>query len=206
MNDYMKELELELHNFGYTTVAGVDEAGRGPLAGPVVAAAVVLPDDSDLEDVNDSKKLSAKKREVVYEQILQAGKVGIGLASPAEIDQVNILQATYLAMHRAVNKLHEQCEVSFCLIDGNKTIPDLPIKQKAIIKGDATCYSIAAASIVAKVFRDRLMLEYDLVYPQYGFASHKGYPTRQHLAALVEYGPTPIHRFTFAHVERGKTS
>lgn len=199
----MRELERELWNQGYRFVIGVDEAGRGPLAGPVVAAAVFLPQDVELPEVRDSKKLTAKKRTELSNQIYQVGMVGIGSASNSEIDEFNILQAALLAMRRAVEQLQDQIEVDFCIVDGNQLIPNLSIPQKAVVKADATCAAAAAASIVAKVHRDRIMEEYHLQYPEYGFALHKGYPTKKHLAALAEHGPSPIHRFSFARVKGG---
>lgn len=180
-------------------VAGVDEAGRGPLAGPVVAAAVILPRDFQLEGLNDSKKLSAKKRELIFAQLMDDDALiwGIGEASCQEIDRINILQATYLAMRRAIEAL--SCVPNHCLIDG------LPIKNFAyshtgIVKGDSRSLSIAAASILAKVTRDRIMLELDANFPQYGFAQHQGYGTVKHLNALRTYGPCLHHRQSFQPV------
>ncbi len=179
----------------YGLVCGIDEAGRGPLAGPVVAAAVILPKDCGLLYLNDSKKLSAKKREELYEKIRgEAAAFGIGYASPQRIDEINILQATYEAMREAVRGLSVQPQI---LLNDAVTIPDVPYPQVPIIKGDAKSASIAAASILAKVTRDRLMLEYDKKMPEYGFASHKGYGSAEHIAALKKYGPSPIHRRTF---------
>ncbi|NLM69713.1 MAG: ribonuclease HII [Firmicutes bacterium] len=202
----MRELEKQLWSKGYRYVAGVDEAGRGPLAGPVVAAAVVLPQEIDLQEIKDSKKLTAKRRRELADQIYEIGLVGIGTATHTEIDQLNILQATFLAMQRAVAKLQTQINLDFCIVDGNQTIPGLFIRQQAVVKADASCSAVAAASIVAKVYRDALMQEYDLQYPEYGFAQHKGYPTKRHLAALAEYGPSPIHRISFARVKGGVVS
>ena len=178
-------------------ICGIDEAGRGPLAGPVAAAAVILPKDSRIFFLNDSKKLSEKKREELYGEILeQAVGVGVGLVGPGRIDEINILQATYEAMREAVGKLSVRPDV--CLNDA-VTIPGRPsrIRQIPIIKGDAKSLSIAAASIVAKVTRDRLMREYDRLYPEYGFAVHKGYGTRAHMEAIRRFGMTPIHRRSF---------
>ena len=176
-------------------ICGIDEAGRGPLAGPVVAGAVVLPKDARILYINDSKQLSEKKREELYEIILsRALAVGVGYASPARIDEINILNATYEAMRQAVGKL--SLRPSLLLNDAEK-IPELDITQVPIIKGDAKSQSIAAASIVAKVTRDRLMREYDRLMPEYGFASHKGYGSREHIEALKKYGPSPIHRASF---------
>ena len=189
----MKQYEKEYAHLGY--LCGIDEVGRGPLAGPVVACAVILPKDCDLLYLDDSKKLTAKKREELYDQILErAVAVGIGMVGPARIDEINILQATYEAMRMAVGKLEVQPQV---LLNDAVTIPDVPIFQVPIIKGDAKSISIAAASIVAKVTRDRMMVEYDKVMPEYGFASNKGYGSTAHIAALKKYGPSPIHRATF---------
>lgn len=175
--------------------AGIDEAGRGPLAGPVVAAAVIMPVDCSLLYVNDSKKLSASKREELFDQIMDAAiSVGIGMASPGRIDEINILQATYEAMREAVSQLDPAPEM---LVNDAVIIPGLSVGQKAIVKGDAKCYSIAAASIIAKVTRDRIMEQYDSLYPGYGFAAHKGYGSAAHIAALKQYGPCPIHRHSF---------
>lgn len=175
--------------------AGIDEAGRGPLAGPVVAAAVIMPVDCPLLYVNDSKKLSAAKREALFDQIMDvAVSVGVGMASPGRIDEINILQATYEAMREAVSQLDPEPEA---LVNDAVIIPGLLAVQKAVIKGDAKCYSIAAASIIAKVTRDRMMEQYDRLYPEYGFASHKGYGSAAHIAALKQHGPCPIHRHSF---------
>lgn len=195
-------LEKQLQDKGYCNIAGVDEAGRGPLAGPVVAAAVILPYDQQIDNIKDSKSLNPNKRKVAYEQIFSVGMVGIGMATSEEIDQINILQATFLAMRRAIQKLSSKVSVDYCIVDGNKEIPGLNVKQEAIVKADATCYSVAAASIVAKVYRDNIMEELHCQYPQYGFNQHKGYPTKQHLTALAKYGPTSVHRYSFAHVNR----
>ena len=176
-------------------ICGIDEVGRGPLAGPVVAGAVILPKDETILYLNDSKKLSAKKRETLYEEILEkAVAVGIGMASPARIDEINILQATYEAMRAAIADLGVSPDL---LLNDAVTIPQVEIPQVPIIKGDAKSISIAAASIVAKVTRDRLMEAYDEVLPGSGFGTHKGYGTREHIAALKELGPTPIHRRSF---------
>lgn len=180
---------------GYETVCGVDEAGRGPLAGPVCAAAVILPRGLDIPGLNDSKKLTAKRREALYDIITeQALAYGIAFASEQEIDEINILQATFLAMERAMAQLTPPPELA--LIDGNRS-KDFGLPVRTIVKGDSLSASIAAASILAKVTRDRLMEQYDEQYPQYGFAVHKGYGTKRHYAALREYGPCPIHRQTF---------
>ncbi len=180
-------------------ICGIDEVGRGPLAGPVVAGAVILPKDSRILYLNDSKKLTEKRREELYEVIMrEAVSVGIGIVSPARIDEINILQATYEAMREAVGKLSVEPDV---LLNDAVTIPMIPshIVQVPIIKGDAKSVSIAAASIVAKVTRDRLMTAYEEVLPGYGFASNKGYGSAEHIAALKKYGPTPIHRRSFIH-------
>lgn len=179
----------------YDYICGIDEVGRGPLAGPVVAGAVILPKGCEILYINDSKQLSAQKREALYEEIKsKAIAIGIGIVSPAKIDEINILQATYMAMREAISKLSV---VPQLLLNDAVTIPEVIIPQVPIIKGDAKSVSIAAASIVAKVTRDRLMEEYDRVLPGYGFASNKGYGSAEHIAALKELGPTPIHRNTF---------
>ena len=187
---------------GYSSICGVDEAGRGPLAGPVCAAAIILKPNDIIEGVNDSKKLSEKKREALYDVIkARAAAYSIAFASVEEIEELNILNATMLAMKRAVEGLPKAAD--YAIIDGNK-IPDLSIPCSAIVKGDANSMSIAAASILAKVTRDRLMLEYDKEYPQYMFAKHKGYGTRVHIQAIREYGPCPIHRMSFLKKILGK--
>lgn len=185
--------EREYGRFGY--VCGIDEAGRGPLAGPVVAGAVILPKDETVLYLNDSKKLSAKKREELYDVIMEkAVAAGIGIVSPARIDEINILQATYEAMRTAIANLKVKPDV---LLNDAVTIPGVDIRQVPIIKGDAKSISIGAASIIAKVTRDRLMVEYDKVLPGYGFASNKGYGSAEHIKALKNSGPTPIHRQSF---------
>ena len=176
-------------------ICGIDEAGRGPLAGPVVAAATVLPKDGQIFYLNDSKKLSEKKRDLLFDEIKEkAVAYGIGIVSPQVIDEINILQATYEAMRQAISQLNVIPEI---LLNDAVTIPGVDIMQVPIVKGDAKSVSIAAASILAKVTRDRMMMEYDQIYPEYGFAKHKGYGTAAHIAALKEYGPCPIHRRTF---------
>ena len=176
-------------------ICGIDEVGRGPLAGPVVAGAVILPKDEPILYLNDSKKLSEKKREALYDEIMEkALATGIGIVSPASIDEINILQATYEAMRQAIAKLKVRPDL---LLNDAVTIPEVDIPQVPIIKGDAKSVSIAAASIIAKVTRDRLMVEYDEVLPGYDFASNKGYGTKAHIAGLKELGPSPIHRATF---------
>lgn len=193
MVDY--EYERNAIEQGYTAVCGIDEAGRGPLAGPVYAAAVILPDGLEISGLNDSKKLTEKKRETLFDEICQkAVAYGIGCASEQEIDEINILQATYLAMRRAVEQLPVPAD--YALVDGNR-MPPLTIPGETVVKGDAKSASIAAASILAKVSRDRVMLLMDPVYPEYQFAKHKGYGTKVHREALLTYGPCPIHRKTF---------
>ena len=195
MNELWK-FEHIAYDEGFSCVCGVDEAGRGPLAGPVCAAAVILPPDLVIEGLNDSKKLTDKRRRALYDVITeQALAYGIAFASEQEIDEINILQATFLAMRRAVEQLKLRPELA--LVDGNRE-PDFgEIPVRTIIKGDSLSANIAAASILAKVTRDRFMEEQDAIYPQYGFALHKGYGTQAHYAALREYGPCPIHRRTF---------
>ena len=176
-------------------VCGIDEAGRGPLAGPVYAAAVILPPDWEPEGLNDSKKLSEKRREKLYDEICaDAVAWAVGIVEPGRIDEINILQATYEAMRIAVSKLDPRPEV---LINDAVTIPGVTIRQIPVVKGDAKCISIAAASILAKVTRDRIMREMDALYPEYGFAGHKGYGTKAHIEAILKYGPCPIHRASF---------
>lgn len=189
----MKEFENKYSDFEF--IAGIDEAGRGPLAGPVVAAAVILPKDIFLPFLNDSKKVTEKRRDVLFDRIKQeALAYGIGIASNVLIDEINILQATYEAMREAIKKLKKTPDI--LLVDAVH-IPDITIRQVGIVKGDARSVNIAAASILAKVTRDRLMLEYDKIYPEYGFASNKGYGTAKHIGALKEYGACDIHRRTF---------
>ena len=189
----MKEYERKYGEYSF--ICGIDEVGRGPLAGPVVAGAVILPKDCDILYLNDSKQLSEKKREELYEIIMEkAVSTGLGFVAPQRIDEINILQATYEAMREAIGKLDPQPDL---LLNDAVTIPKVSMKQVPIIKGDAKSISIAAASIIAKVTRDRLMVQYDEVYPEYGFASNKGYGAQVHLDALKKYGPTPIHRKSF---------
>ena len=191
--ELMKEFDREYKIYG--TVCGIDEAGRGTLCGPVGAAAVILPDEYNILYINESKKLSETKREEVYKEIDKyAVAYGVGIVSPERIDEINILQATYEAMRTAIHKLSVTPDI---LLNDAVTIPMVDIKQVPIIKGDAKSQSIAAASIVAKVTRDHLMEEYDKLYPEYGFAKHKGYGTAAHIKAIKEYGPCPIHRRTF---------
>ncbi len=180
---------------GCKIICGIDEAGRGPLAGPVCAAAVILPLDLEIEGLNDSKKLTEKRREALYDIIIEkAIAYGVAFASEEEIDEINILQATFLAMQRAVEQLAVKPDM--VLVDGNRE-PELEFPVKTIVKGDSLSANIAAASILAKVTRDRLMVELDAQYPQYGFAVHKGYGTKAHYAALTEHGMCPSHRRTF---------
>ena len=191
--EQMKIYEHKYEDLGW--ICGIDEVGRGPLAGPVVAGAVILPRDSKILHLNDSKQLTAKKRDELYDVIMrEAVAVGIGYASPARIDEINILQATYEAMREAISKLSVKPDV---LLNDAVKIPQVDIRQVPIIKGDAKSVSIAAASIIAKVTRDRLMEEYDKGLPGYGFASNKGYGSAEHIAALKEIGPSPIHRQSF---------
>ena len=178
--------------------AGVDEAGRGPLAGPVVAAAVILPKECEINGLNDSKKLSTQKREFLFDQIIRlAVSIGVGIVEPGEIDRLNILRAALLAMEGAVMKLNPKPD--FLLIDGNIRT-SLLIPQETVIGGDSTCNSIAAASIIAKVMRDLIMDYYHKLHPEYNFKKHKGYPTKEHFEALKKFGPCPIHRRTFKGV------
>ncbi len=191
--DAMRSYEREYAHLGL--VCGIDEAGRGPLAGPVVAGAVILPADCEILYLNDSKQLSEKRRELLFDEIKEKAVAwGIGMASPARIDEINILQATYEAMRQAVGGLDPAPQV---LLNDAVRIPGIALPQVPIIKGDAKSLSIAAASVLAKVTRDRLMREYDKVMPEYGFAAHKGYGSAAHIEALKKYGPSPIHRKSF---------
>lgn len=194
----MKEFEKNARKSGFKFIAGIDEVGRGPLAGPVVSAAVILPEDFDLHEVNDSKQLSLKKREELFVKIKeQAVAIGIGIKDHDVIDQVNIYEATKLAMKEAVEQL--EVKPDFLLIDA--MVLDLPIGQEKIIKGDARSISIACASIIAKVTRDKMMEEFDIMYPGYDFSNNAGYGTKKHLMGLEEHGVTPIHRKSFAPVK-----
>ena len=201
-NAYLKEVErtenMKMYEKKYSDfeyIAGIDEVGRGPLAGPVVTCAVILPKDFNVLYINDSKKLSEKKREELYDIIMkEAIAVGIGIESPKIIDDINILQATYSAMRKAIDNLEIKPDL---LLNDAVTIPMVDIKQVPIIKGDAKSISIAAASIVAKVTRDRMMVEFDKIYPEYDFAGNKGYGSAKHIEALKNIGPTPIHRQSF---------
>lgn len=189
MRAYEKEYGM------YGNICGIDEAGRGPLAGPVVAGAVILPRDAEILYLNDSKKLSEKKREQLYEEIMEkAAAVGVGIVGPERIDEINILQATYEAMRTAVSSLGTEPDI---LLNDAVTIPGIDIRQVPIVKGDAKSVSIAAASIVAKVTRDRIMVRYEEEFPGYGFASHKGYGTAAHRESIKKIGACPIHRRTF---------
>lgn len=196
--------EQRLWDDGITLIAGIDEAGRGPLAGPVSAAAVVLPKDFTNNLLDDSKKITEKKREQLYTELTSDDSIkwSVSLVDEQEIDSINILKATHLAMAKSVKQLiSTDCSVEFCLIDG-LNVPRFPYASKGIVKGDALSLSIAAASIIAKVTRDRKMQEYAIMYPQYGFEKHKGYGTKQHLAALELHGPTPIHRRSFSPIAK----
>lgn len=194
MPDY--SFELEAHEQGFKFVCGIDEAGRGPLCGPVCAAAVILPLDCVIEGLNDSKKLSEKKREFLYDIILEkAVAYGVGFANEKEIDEVNILNATFLAMCRAVEQL--KVKADFALVDGNRTPKGMSIPSLTVVKGDSKSMSIAAASIIAKVSRDRVMKELDEKYPVYQLSKHKGYPTQLHRNLVRQYGPCEIYRMSF---------
>lgn len=196
--NWMNHNENELYAQGYQFIAGIDEAGRGPLAGPVVAGAVILPQYKKIFGLKDSKKLTAEQREAFYEAIIESSVAfSVKRVEPEEIDRINILEATKKAMTLAVEGLQQKPD--FLLID-HLTLPAIPIPQKGITNGDSLCNSIAAASILAKVTRDRLMLAYHEKYPQYGFDKHKGYATKAHYAAIEKYGPSPIHRVSFKGV------
>ena len=192
----LKEHENELRKYGFKTICGIDEAGRGPLAGPVVVASVIMPEDSMIEGVNDSKKISEKKREKLYDQIIEeAISYGISIIGQEEIDEINILNATKKGLTDSLKEL--KVKPDLIIVDALSHIDTLGIPYESIIKGDAKCYSISAASILAKVTRDRIMKEWATIYPQYGFEQHKGYGTAKHISAIKEYGPCPIHRKTF---------
>lgn len=192
----LKKIEEEIYNSGIKSICGIDEAGRGPLAGPVVVAAAIMPRDSMIEGVNDSKKVSEKRREELYEIIIkEAIAYGVGIIDQKRIDEINILSATKEGLTMAVSELTQKPEI--IIVDALTKINTLGIPYRSIIKGDAKCYSISAASIIAKVTRDRIMRQWDEIYPQYGFAKHKGYGTAEHIKALKEYGPCPLHRKTF---------
>ena len=192
----LKKYEEELRKKGFKYICGIDEAGRGPLAGPVVVACVIMPENSMIEGVNDSKKVSEKKREKLYDLILgEAISYGIGIVGQDEIDEINILNATKKGLTMSLQELTQKPDL--IIVDALSKINTLGIPYESIIKGDAKCYSISAASIIAKVTRDRIMREWDKIYPQYGFATHKGYGTSSHIKAIIENGPCPIHRKTF---------
>ena len=194
----MPDFEIEKSAFerGYKLVCGVDEAGRGPLAGPVCAAAVILPTDTVIEGLNDSKKISEKKRELLYDVICEkAIAYSIAFGTLEEIETLNILEATFLAMNRSINGL--EIKPDYALIDGNRAPKGINIPCETVIKGDAKSASIAAASILAKVTRDRLLMEYDTQYPEYNFKKHKGYGTKEHTELILKHGPCPIHRLSF---------
>ena len=192
----LKKIDKEFFDKGVKYIAGIDEAGRGPLAGPVVVASVILPQDSMIEGINDSKKVSEAKREKLYDLIInEAISYGIGIIYQDEIDEINILQATKKGLTEAIKQM--EVKPNIIMVDALSGIDTLGIPYKSIIKGDAKCYSIAAASILAKVTRDRIMREWDKIYPEYGFGSHKGYGTAKHIAAIREFGPCSIHRRTF---------
>lgn len=188
------QTEKEKIKSGYKRVCGVDEAGRGPLAGPVYAAAVILPEDTYIAGINDSKKLSEKRREELFDEIIEKAEAYyISSVDESKIDEINILNATYLAMCDAI----ENVSADFALIDGNRVPTDIKVPCETIVKGDSKSISIAAASILAKVARDRYIIEQDALYPEYGFAKHKGYGTKQHTEAIAKHGPCKIHRRTF---------
>ncbi len=192
----LKKIENEIYKTGVRTICGIDEAGRGPLAGPVVVAAVIMPKDSFIEGVNDSKKVSEKKREALYEQITdEAIAWGVGIIDQKEIDEINILNATKKGLTTAIKEL--KVKPDRIIVDALDKIDTLGIPYTPIIKGDAKCYSIAAASIIAKVTRDRIMRQWDEIYPMYGFEKHKGYGTAMHMQAIREYGLCPLHRRSF---------
>lgn len=204
----MYEFQKEIQG-GFQFLFGIDEAGRGPLCGPVTAACCILPENAGILYLNDSKKLSEKKREEVYAEVIEKCEAyGIGTSGPERIDSINILNATLEAMKEAYEACLSMLEkkgtpsdlmrpLSIVLVDGNRAVPDIKEKQITVVSGDARCPSISAASIIAKVTRDRLLYEYDKMYPEYGFARNKGYGTKEHIEALKKYGPLPVHRMTF---------
>lgn len=195
--------ETEARGKGFKVVCGVDEAGRGPLAGPVCAAAVVLPETCQIEGLNDSKKLSEKKREALFDIIKEkAVAYSIAFGTLEEIEEFNILEATFIAMNRAIEGLNIPAD--FAIIDGNRVPKNIKIPCETVVKGDSKSLSVAAASILAKVTRDRLMLEIDEKYPQYNFKKHKGYGTKEHADLILEYGPSPVHRMSFLKNLLGK--
>ncbi len=192
----LKEIEKDLHSKGFKNICGIDEAGRGPLAGPVVVAGVIMPEDSMIEGVNDSKKVSEKKREKLYDQILEeAISYSVAVIGQDVIDDINILNATKMGLTKVVEE--QEVKPDLIIVDALNHIDTKGIPYDSIIKGDAKCYSISAASIIAKVTRDRIMRQWDEIYPQYGFSKHKGYGTKMHIEAIKEYGLCPIHRKSF---------
>lgn len=192
----LKQIEESVYKEGFEHVCGIDEAGRGPLAGPVVVASVIMPKDSMIEGVNDSKKVSEAKREKLYDLITkEAISYGVGIISQEEIDEINILNATKKGLTKSIEELEQKPDI--ILVDALRDINTLGVPYRSVIKGDAKIYSIACASIIAKVTRDRIMKEWDKIYPQYGFISHKGYGTAKHIAAIKEYGLCPLHRRSF---------
>ena len=192
----LKEIENQIYNDGIESICGIDEAGRGPLAGPVVVAAVIMPRESMIEGINDSKKISEKKREILYEKIInEAIAYSVGIMDQKEIDELNILNATKKGLTTAIEEL--KVRPQRILVDALTGIDTLGVPYTSIIKGDAKSYSIAAASIIAKVTRDRIMRQWDELYPQYGFEKHKGYGTKMHIDAIKEYGLCPLHRLSF---------
>ncbi len=196
----LKKYEENLYKEGYKLICGIDEAGRGPLAGPVVVGAAVMKEDSEIEWVNDSKKVTEKRREILYEKITQEALAwGVGIVSEKEIDEMNILNATKKGLHIALGEVIEKLsnKPDIVIVDALREIDTFEIPYQSIIKGDATCYSISCASIIAKVTRDRIMRQWDEVYSQYGFEKNKGYGTAEHIQALKKYGPCPLHRKTF---------
>jgi len=196
----LSRIEEKLFSHGYRVIVGVDEAGRGPLAGPVVAAAVILPEGVHIQGLDDSKKLSAARRDLVFDRIVSSSAIyAVAIVDNEVIDRINILRASLNAMAQAVGKLRNAFDL--ILVDGNQIIPGLSSPQMAVVGGDAICPCISAASILAKVTRDRIMDHYAAIYPRYAFDQHRGYPTTEHLRKLREYGPTPIHRRTFRPVQ-----
>ncbi|MFH2037328.1 MAG: ribonuclease HII [Candidatus Zixiibacteriota bacterium] len=195
----LSRIEQSLFEKGYQYIAGVDEAGRGPLAGPVVAAAVILPIGIEIDGLDDSKKLSAKRRDILFDEIAASGAFcEVGIIDNDTIDKINILQASLMAMRKAVNSLKQKPEI--ILVDGTFTIPNVTIPQMAIVGGDRLCKAVSAASIIAKVTRDRIMDKYAELHPNFSFAQHKGYPTKLHLEELAEFGATDIHRQSYKPV------
>lgn len=195
----MPGIEDRLREYGYTSLIGIDEAGRGPLAGPVVAAAVMLPEELEIPGLDDSKKLTPVKREMVFDQIVSSeAAYAVGIVDNEMIDRINILKASMRAMAQAVAKL--DCPNAFLLVDGHLPVPNIEYPQLAVINGDIWCPSISAASVIAKVTRDRIMDHYDRLYPQFSFARHRGYATADHIRELKEHGPTPIHRQSYRPV------